>query len=179
MRALIVCALLLGACGGPHKGKVDPLPKGPKKSGAATAGPAGPAKIPWDDVCPTHFTEDARKAKKSRSKADEHILPANALLDAAAVAKDDQVQVDKTMAAVDEYKKALLEDHYSAEATYQLAVAYAGLWKRGCAIAMLERLSKLGDNERLSGDIEPYLDRVATEPAFQDFKVEAAQAIGR
>jgi hypothetical protein len=178
--ALLVsmAGFLAVACGGPHRGKVASLPKGPPKTAAAVA--AGPT---WDDVCPTNFNADPRKAKKSATKARPHLGSGKQHLDVALSTsmsdKPDQ-HVAEALAAVDEYRAALDENHYNAEATYQLAVSYALLHKRGCALAMLKRLHTLTDNARLSRDgdtdVETWLALVAKEPAFADFAVEAQAA---
>lgn len=181
--ACLAAALI--ACGGPYKGKPDKLPRGPKKrpvpEEVAKTDEAKP--IPWDEDCKAKFAEDPFKAKKSPTKAKPFVAEADGLMDEAPRQPNAVAQVDKIIAAIETYKKALLEDNYNAPATYGLAVAYAQVYKKGCAIKMLERLASLGENTSLvSGGksvLEGLLDAVEGEPAFKGFKNDAMSAIGR
>jgi hypothetical protein len=179
--ALAAVALLV-ACGGPYKGKSDRLPKGPKKVQAPPDAVVAAPDIKYVDECSAKFTDDPMKAKRSSSKAKTHIDPGNDLLAQAGSSKDPALQINNIVMAIEEYKKALVEDHYSPEATYELAVAYAAVRKKGCALKMLKRLGDLSTNPKLAGgptNLEAYLSQVEDEPAFRPFKNDAMQAIGR
>lgn len=180
---LVLMAFIGGGCGGPYKGKPDKLPK-VKKSKAPDEVDTGPvaAEIKWDDECSAKFVDDANKAKKSASKAGPHVSTGDDALEGAGRSTDPQTQVSMILAAIEAYKKALLEDHYNPAATYQLAVAYAQVRKKGCALKMLKRLGELGTNPRLAGgqsNLDKWLNQVEDEAAFKPFKVDAMGAIGR
>jgi hypothetical protein len=139
-------------------------------------------KIVYNDECSAKFTEDPMKAKKSSSKAAPHNSLGNDMLAQAGTAKDPALQVNNIVGAIEEFKKALVEDHYNAEATYELAVAYAQVRQKGCALKMLKRLADLGTNAKLAGGgtaLDAWLDQVEDEAAFKPFKNDAMQAIGR
>ncbi len=184
--AVITGAFALGAgCGGPYKGKPDKLPKVKKTKepqDAAAAGPAAPT-IAWIDECDSKQAEDPAKAKNSRSKAAPFLDAGDSAYDSG---RGTDVENDKArfyLKAVDEYRKALVEDNYNAAATYALAKVYARLWRKGCAIKMLERLAKLQVNPRfvLGGQttIEGLIDAVESEDAFAGFRNDAKKAVGR
>ena len=116
--AMAALAVSVGGCGGPYKGKPDKLPKGPKKV-PVPEGTETPTeeKIVWIEDCSAKFTEDPNKAKKSSSKAAPFNNQGNDLLAAASTAKDPTLQVNNIIGAIEQFKKALVEDHYNAEAT--------------------------------------------------------------
>lgn len=184
--ALLVAAGGAG-CGGPHKGKPEKVPKvkrdkkGEEAALAADQGGAQPD-IVWKDECEAKFTEDPNKAKRSASAARPKVDAGNDQLSSARGAADPATKVSLIIAGIEQYKKALLEDHYNPDATYQLAVAYATVRRRGCALRMLKRLAELQINPKLAGGearLDGLLRAVEDEPAFQPFKKEAMEAIGR
>jgi len=182
---VLIVAALLGTtgCGGPYKGKPERLPKVKKSEPPpVTEGPAPGSDIVYDEECSAKFVEDANKAKKSASKASGFVSAGNDNLARAGGSTDPAVQIDNIVRAIEQYKKALLEDHYNAEATFQLAVAYAQVRKKGCALKLLKRLGELSVNPRLAGGhtrLDSFLNLVEDEQAFRPFKNDAMQAIGR
>jgi len=181
---LVTAALgvaFLGACGGPYAGKAPKPPHGPKKTQPPPEVAAAAPDIKWDDKCKTNFADDPNKAKKSITKAKPHDDEGEQWLGQADKAPDMPTKVDDIVKAIEEYKKALLENMYDPHATFNLAVAYTMLLKKGCALKMLERLGKLNDNPRLAGGqsvLDTIYDDVENEPAFEPFRNEANQAIG-
>jgi len=181
--SMTALAVAMGGCGGPYKGKAQPLPKvkkstEPEETVAEVAAP----EIKWDMECTVPKPDDPNKAKKNPTKAAGSISTGNDNLARAASATDDQVKVSSIIAAIEQYKKALLDDHYNAEATFQLAVSYAMVRKKGCAIKMLKRLAELNTNAKLAGGqtrLDGWLDAVEDEAAFAGFKTEALAALGR
>jgi hypothetical protein len=187
--ALVAAAVLAsGGCGGPYKGKpqkppkVKANPKGEEAFLASLGGGAAPTEIKYDDECNAKFSEDPSKAKKSPSKASPYNAQASDFLDRANSSEDPQVQISSIIGAIEQYKKALLEDNYNAEATYGLAVAYAKVRKKGCTLKLLKRLGELGANPKLAGGqarLDSFLNQVEDETAFKPFKNDAMSAIGR
>jgi hypothetical protein len=180
---LVATALIWGGCGGPYKGKPEKLPKvkkSVKPEEVATDTPA--VEIKYDEECSAKFVDDPNKAKKSSSKAGPFISAGNDNMSRSAGSTDPAVQADNIIKAIEQYKKALLEDHYNPEATFQLAVAYATVRKKGCALKLLKRLGELATNPRLAGGqtrLDAFLNLVEDETAFKPFKNDAMQAIGR
>jgi hypothetical protein len=185
---VVSLGLLAGACGGPYKGKPQKPPKvkaNPKGEEAAMAGLGGGAAAPeikYDEECNAKFADDASKAKRNSSKASGYNSQAGDFMDRSVSSPDPAVQISSIVGAIEQYKKALLEDNYNPEATYGLAVAYAKVRKKGCAIKLLKRLAELGSNPKLAGGqskLESFLNQVEDESAFRPFKNDAMSAIGR
>lgn len=172
-----------GGCGGPYKGKPDKLPKvkkSPPPEELATDAPV--VEIKYDEECSAKFTDDPTKAKKSSGKAAGFIQSGNDNMSQAGTSNDPAVQVDNIVRAIEQYKKALLEDHYNPEATFYLAVAYAQVRKKGCALKLLKRLGELATNPKLAGGqtrLDAFMNLVEDETAFKPFKNDAMSAIGR
>lgn len=179
--AVLGAAALAFGCGGPYKGKPEKLPK-VKKSKKPAEETAAVAEVVYDEECSAKFTEDASKAKRSASKASSYVSAGEDAMSRAASSPDMAVKASSIVLAIEQYKKALLEDHYNAPATYGLAVAYATVRKKGCALKMLKRLAELGVNARLAGGqsrLDSFLNSVEDEAAFRPFKNDAMAAIGR
>ncbi len=181
--SVVTFGAFAGGCGGPYKGKPDKLPKVKKTSHVdVDAGPVEEV-IVWDDKCSAKFGDDPNKAYKERNKTEGSAAVAEGddKLSQADTSDNPETQISMILAAIDAYKKALLKDNYNADATFQLAVAYAKVRKKGCALKMLKRLAELETNAKLPGTnkIKALLDSVEDEPAFQPFKVEAMGEIGR
>jgi hypothetical protein len=187
--ACVAAAVLVGGgCGGPYKGKpqkppkVKANPKGEEAFLASLGGGQTQTEIKYDEECSAKFADDPAKAKKSSSKAQPFNTQASDFLDRSNSSEDPQVQISSIIGAIEQYKKALLEDNYNAEATYGLAVAYAKVRKKGCALKLLKRLAELGANPKLAGGqarLESFLSQVEDETAFKPFKNDAMSAIGR
>jgi hypothetical protein len=175
---------LAAGCGGPYKGKPERVNKvkvteePPEPEGASAV-----AEIKWIDDCDGGgFTDDPNKAKKNSSAAREFVETGDEAMGTAKVQPDDNAKATEIVRAIESYKKALVANHYDPEATYKLAVAYAQVRRKGCALKMLKRLGKLTDNARLAGGgsrLEAFLEQVESEPAFRPFKNEAMKEIGR
>ncbi len=181
--ALTTVVAFGGGCGGPYKGKPDKLPK--VKKVAHVDIDAGPSEevIVWDDKCTAKFADDPMKAYKARDKTagNTAFSEAEDSLANADKSDDPQTQIAMILKAIDAYKKALIADNYNADATFGLAVAYAKVRKKGCALKMLKRLGELEQNPKLNSQskLKTLLDSVEDEPAFAPFKVEAMAEIGR
>ncbi len=187
MRAWIafvgIVASGLAACGGPYKGKPEKV-RGVKVTEEPVEETTGPAvaEIKWIDDCEGGgFTDDPNKAKKKQTDASAFTSTGDDAMSAAKVESDDNARAEQIVKAIESYKKALLANHYDPEATYKLAVAYAQVRRKGCALKMLNRLGKLTNNVRLAGGqirLDGFLDAVESEPAFKPFKNDALKEIG-
>lgn len=177
--ALLLVLAVAAGCGGPYKGKPERLPK-VKKSKEPDAVADAPVDVVWDMDCNAKFAEEPKKPPRSASRAQPFVEQADGSLAKATSADDPGVQVNSLVLAIEQYKKALLEDHYHPAATYGLAVAYARVRKKGCTLKLLARLAALENQAGVTpSTVRGLLDSVELEAAFRPFKNEAMAAIGR
>jgi hypothetical protein len=170
MRKSFVVCLLLAACqplyGNKPAEMKDPERRRPKPGEVAAA-----PEIPWDETCDSKFFEKPSTAKPRRTVVQEHVTAANQAL--AASDADDVSGKQKSslvITAIDEYKQALVEDPYDVEATYGLAVAYATVYKKKCALDLINRLVALRAHPSYEADAKRLLAAAYSESAFTPFK---------
>lgn len=72
---------------------------------------------------------------------------------------------------------ALRMDPYSPSATYQMAVAYAIVGKKKCAVAMLTRLNDLNGIPDLVPEISKLKTKAKTDANFEPMRKEADAAL--
>ncbi|MGE5182734.1 MAG: hypothetical protein ACM31C_11755, partial [Acidobacteriota bacterium] len=80
----------------------------------------------------------------------------------------------------DKYRNALIKDPYNVTATLELAVAYDKVLRKGCAIAMLKRLSALSNNPKWANEANRNIDSIdANGQWFKGYRKDAMAAVGR
>ena len=163
---------LLPACAPLYSAKPEALRKMGTKSRPADAD----VEVKWTTECEADFFADATRVKRNKPLAASESGRADAAL-LAAPAKDDPIV--GILDAIDKYKGALVADPYSAEATKGLAVAYAKVRFKGCALKLLTRLSELSENPEFQADANRMVDSAAADSAFDGFRNEADAALGR
>jgi len=163
----VVC-LLLAACQPLYGGKPSDM-KDPKKTRPKN-GEVVAEEIEWDDNCDSKFFEKPIKIKPDHAVVRQHITLADQAINASDVEEKPGKKSSLVLTAIDEYKQALVEDPYDAEATYGLAVAYATVYKKKCALDLIERLVALRANPAYEADAKRLLAAAYSEAAFKPFK---------
>jgi len=134
------------------------------------------AEVPYVEACTVDFSAQPVKRRQTTAAA-QLVVTADTSLDTAARAKDDQAKVGIVKSSIQTYSEALIKDPYNAEATLKLALAYDRVLRKGCALAMLKRLSKLASNPAFQADAR--IDRVVdNEQWFKGYREAALRAIG-
>ena len=180
---LVVGAALAAGCAGPYSAKAERLKKPPGKKMPEQV-EAPPPEIKWATECSAKFQEDpvATKAMtvhvKGQRKATDLQRDAVNLLDKATSATEDAQVAGLTKEGIEKLRKALLEDPYHAEATYYLAVGYARARRKGCALALLKRLTELAKYDDFTAAARRMIRQGEDEPAFALFRKEANEAMG-
>lgn len=185
VRTIAIVALLglpaLG-CSGPYAGKAEKLHK-PPKSAEPDEPPAAAVEIKYADECPVKFQEDPKDAikqhRRNASASTRLVEQADTLLDDARVAKDDKQRAAQAAEAISKLRKALIDAPYHADATYKLAHAYAITRRRGCALALLKRLTELQKYGDFAADARRKIDEAEGDPVFAPFRKQANEAINR
>lgn len=164
-------------CSPLYGGKPEELRNPPKKRPPVEE-EAGVPLQKWDEECNAEFFAKS-SALPRPSEAKPIAESANTTLVGADRAPDASTRARMVIDAIGRFKAALAKDPFNAEATYGLAVAYTKARKKGCAIALLKRLSALSVNARFSEDATRMMDAASANPIFKPFKKDAEAALGR
>lgn len=175
-----IASLVLVACQPMYGAK-------PEKMRVATK---DPRKIPTDDIptgptyvetCTVDFQKaapktgikrDTRSSAKLVGSGDTTITTADATADAAQ-------RADLVRESIDRYSGALVRDPFNADATLKLALAYDRVYRKGCALALLKRLTALTSNRLYEPDATANINRVDDNKQwFKGYRTEALRAIG-
>ena len=179
--ALALVALMgVAGCGGMYDAKSEALPK-PHKKAKPPVVDAPAAEVKYDEDCKTKFQEDNKTAmaRRSTARAAPLIEQGDAALQTIGSTSDPAAAATAAVDAINKYKNALAQDPYSARATYQLAIAYAYVRKKGCALALLKRLTDLQKYPDFENEATRMMHSVDGEPAFKGFQKAALDAAGQ
>jgi hypothetical protein len=189
-RGTAVRALVMGAClvsvGGSvgcqalYGGKPEKLQRLDKKRKPEEAADK-PIEIKYIDECVANFRDDPKNAPRPDSgRANALIDDGNTAIAQSSKAKDPGSQAALIVQAIDKFRNALLKDHYNAEATIRLALAYDMVHRKGCALALLKRIAALEANPKWKSAAKRVADDVADNgQLFKGYRNEAKQAVGR
>lgn len=82
--------------------------------------------------------------------------------------------------SLDKYRRALIDDPFSAEATLKLALAYDKARYKSCALSLLGRLAQLAEHPRYARAANQRIDEVVdTQAYFKAYRPQAVSAVGR
>ena len=173
----LAITLTQAACPHPYSGKAARLKK-PAKKKRPPEEPEQVAQGPvLDEECRTNFFDKPNPRRRSSQgialaqEAENHIREAES--------KDGQDRIVAVKDALSKLRNALKADPYGAEATYKMAVAYALVGKKGCAVALLQRLSDLTKMPEVESEANRIIDRASRDQRFDLFRKEADAALGR
>jgi hypothetical protein len=143
----------------------------PKAKGPDT-GPVEP------DTCKSNFDDTARKPanKGQREQAKGYAQDADNQLSGHEQAGWEARRA-MVLRAISTLGDALRIDPYSPSATYQMAVAYALVGKKKCAVSMLTRLNDLGGFPDLVPEIMKLKQKEKQDTSFDAMRKEADAAL--
>lgn len=176
MAAFSASALGLSACAHPYSGKAKPPKKLRQKDRPKVEEDVANAPE-LDEKCKANFFADPnprRKTRLGRSLAGQ----ADSILQEAE-AKEGQPRISAVTDALSKLRSSLKADPYGPDATYKMAVAYAMVGKKGCAVALLQRLSDLTKMPEVSGKADRIINRALRDQNFDLFRKDADAAMGR
>lgn len=182
--AMIALVTVLGfgaatlSCATPYSNKPERLKKPRKKKRPEpTQEEAAQAAPVLDEKCRTNFFANPTTVRKTRL-GQQLAKEADGLL-AEADDQEGQVRISTVKDALGKLTSALKADPYGAEPTYKMAVAYAMVGKKGCALALLDRLQQLSKHPDYTDEAERVINRALRDQSFDIFRKEADQALGR
>ena len=173
-----VVALAVVGCRPIYGNKPDKLANPAKKKRPPDA-PETVAEVKYVEDCQTNFRDDKRPiqdtatANRLTGEGDSAVAQSNA-------AKEPSAAANLIRDAIDKYRNALMKDPYNAEATLKLALAYDKVYRKGCALKLLARISQLESNPKVGRGAKQAADQVADNKEwFKGYRKDAISAVGR
>lgn len=176
MAAFTMSSVGLSGCAHPYSGKPQKLKKPRKKKKPEVEEEVANAPE-LDEKCKANFFADPNPRRKSRlgrslaSQADGMLQEAEG--------KEGQARISVVIDALSKLKSSLRADPYGPDATYKMAVAYAMVGKKGCSIALLQRLSDLTKMPEVGAKADRIINRALRDQNFDLFRKDADAAMGR
>jgi hypothetical protein len=183
-RALLLCVagVCFAACQPLYGDRPEKLHTPEKKKPPVDANAGKEVKITYIEECNNvTFTDDAKKWKNiNPTKASQLVEAGDSSQQLADKAKDAQAKVSAIQVALGKYREALTQDPYNAQATLKLAMEYDLLQRKGCAIAMLKRLSSLTNNPKWQRQAQLQIESIVDNSGwFKNYRKDALQAVGK
>ena len=175
----LACAVALAACQPLYGGKPEKL-HNPEKKKKPPEAEAKEEPIKYVTECTVSFQDDPHKWHPNAQKSSQLVELGDTAQQLADKAKEPQTKVTGIKDALEKYRQALLQDPYNAIATLKLALEYDLLLRKGCALALLKRLSSLTNNPKYAKAATAAIDSVIdNEGWFKGYRTEAKGAVGR
>lgn len=175
----IALGLSAAACSPLYGSRPEKL-KNPEKKKRPPEAAEAANEIKYVDDCNANFSDDPKKARPQPPMSRQLFDAAESALDQSDKAKEDSMKVSLLKEAIDKYRNALIKDPYNVPATLKLAVAYDRVLRKGCALAMLKRLSALSNNPKWSSEANRNIDSIdANGQWFKGYRKDAMAAVGR
>jgi hypothetical protein len=136
-----------------------------------------PAKKAYVETC-TVYLHEPGKVVPQRSAAAQRVVEGDAKLVAAGQVRNDDERVKLVLDGIGRYTSALKADPFDADATLHLALAYDATLRKGCALKLLDRLSMLAKNPKISPHAAAAVNDVQAHTAwFGDYRTDATDAV--
>ena len=179
--ASIALAGLLGmtACQELYGSKPDKL-HNPEKKKKPPEETVAAVEIKYVEDCSANFREDPKRVNQQTGIANTLVGDGDMALQNSSKQKDPPAQAELIRVAIDKYRNALVKDPFNADATLKLAIAYDLVYRKGCALAMLKRLSDLATNPKFAKQANRSIDSVTDNTQwFKGYRKDAIAKIGR
>jgi hypothetical protein len=185
MPILLLCALLgasfalaSSGCASPYSGKPERLkkPKAKKPDDDKAGDDKGAATAELDEKCRTNFFDEPTKSRREKDARNLSAQADRILFDAEG--KQGPARQSGVVEALSKLSNALKADPYGPEPTYQMAVAYALVGKKGCSLRLLERLLELRKHPAVSKEADRVIKRALNDQRFEPFRKDADAALG-
>jgi hypothetical protein len=172
-RGVLLAAIVAGsACSHPAAEPLHAPARVPHVDPPATDAPA------YIEDCATDFHRPASEAARPASPATT--ARGDRLLADAEAQRNPDARAVGYVAAITEYRQALLADPYNADVTLALALGYDHVYRKGCALQLLRRLDALAQNKSLGAAARAAVAKVGDNTQwFRTYRREAEAALGR
>lgn len=168
----VLCVLSIAACQPMYGQRAEPL----AKYDIGKPPPVKPEAIAYVDDCNFDFHKRAPVAHVTTNvQLDQQAEVQVAKAEKAPVATE---KVDLATDAITTYSRALRDNPYDPEATLGLARAYDSVRRKGCALALLDRLGALSEHPKFASSALPVAQSVVVHRTwFHDYRKEALAAL--
>jgi hypothetical protein len=176
-----VAVVALAGCQGMYSGKAEKVrDPAPIKPPATVPGEGETEAVVYNEnPCPIRLSAALPSKKKTVStetltaEGDQKFEK----IDAAPTASAKTVLL---LDSLDKYRRALVDDPFSAEATLKLALAYDKANYKSCALSLLGRLAQLAEHPKYAPAANQRIDEVVDQPTyFKGYRPQAVSAVGR
>jgi hypothetical protein len=180
---VLTLGLMLGlgslGCQPLYGGKPEKL-KNPEKKKHPAEAPDQVAEVKYVEDCTANFRDDPKRVFRDTSGSNTLTGAGDDALGQADKAKDPASQAELIRVSIDKYRNALTKDPYNSEATLKLAIAYDRVYRKGCALKLLARISTLEANPKFQREAKRAADQVAdSKEWFRGYRKDAVAAVGR
>ena len=161
---------------------------GPTPQTLRTPAPTKPPLVPveqvvinYKDSCDFSTTRVTAKVTRKTREADAQTQEADVKVVAYDQATTEQAKSDLIIDGIDHYAAALKSDPFNAQATLKLALAYDKVRRKGCALALLQRLDSLAQNPKFEKEANDAIDQVLQSTNrhwFSGYRADAVRAVG-
>lgn len=178
LACLVAASAMLAGCrplyGDKSEKLVNPTRKKRPEEPAEAAAP-----IKYIEECTTNF-RDEKAPRPDTPRSNALVDDGNTSLAQLPKAKDPASAAELIRGAIDKFRNALVKDPFNQEATLRLAIAYDMVQRKGCALALLKRISQFEANPTYRNKAKRLADEVADTPTmFKGYRKEAVAAVGR
>lgn len=124
------------------------------------------------------YTHETGKVVPQRAAAAQRVAEGDVKIAASAKAPDNSAKTQLVLEGIARYASALKADPFDADATLHLALVYDATLRKGCALALLDRLSMLAKNPKLSPRAPAAVNDVQAHAEwFVDYRSDATDAV--
>jgi hypothetical protein len=173
----IACVVALIGCQPLYGGKAERL-----KNPLLTSGKRGEAEVPppkpmYRETCHTNFRAPSTGVVRNTAAASKLVQDGDTRL-ASSERAPIEAKLELIVDSMTRYRSALQKDPYDAEATLKLALAYDKTLRKGCALAMLQRLEMLSNHPDFAAEADRRKNQVRDNKQwFADYRTEALNQI--
>jgi hypothetical protein len=130
------------------------------------------------EACHVDFRAHPKSVHRDPAGAARLVVSGDTRAHTAEHAPAPAAKVELVQQSIADYREALIKDPYDATATLKLALAYDAVLRKGCALAMLQRLAQLSTNPKFADAADRIEDVVQNPSWFPWYRNAALAAIG-
>ncbi len=176
---MLALGCMAGACQPLYGGKPEKL-HNPEKKKRPPEETVAPVEVKYIEDCAANFRDDPKNVRPQTGISNTLVGDGDTALQSSSKAKDPPAQAELIKVAIDKYRNALVKDPFNPDATLKLAIAYDLVYRKGCALAMLKRLSDLSANPKFAKAANRDIDSVTDNTQwFKGYRKDAMSKVGR